>query len=238
MNTDLMGESRVGQTPLSARIGMGSRLHRPIREALPFLLVLVFTLAAMGGINLALHERAPSPLQQFTQNLVWLIYLSTWILLIFCTATAVAQREIAMRRECNALAMILSLNFVADLVNVNARFLQSRVSGTILFIQAALLLAAMLALFTFLYWVLDPPRPTMEQQAFWWIPPSGNTVLDSPWRPAFIDYLYLSTLVTFSFFPNVEPIKQRSKVLVMIHFLVAFDVDLILLARAVSLLPS
>ena len=238
MNTNLMGESRVGQTPLSARIGMGSRLHRPIREALPFLLVLVFTLAAMGGINLALHEQAPSPLQQVTQKLVWIIYLATWILLLFCTATAVAQREIAMRRECNALAMILSLNFVADLVNVNARFLQSRVSGTILFIQVALLLAAMLALFTFLYWVLDPPRSTMEQQAFWWIPPSGNTVLDSPWRPAFIDYLYLSTLVTFSFFPNVEPIKQRSKVLVMIHFLVAFDVDLILLARAVSLLPS
>ena len=238
MNTDLMGESRVGQTPLSARIGMGSRLHRPIREALPFLLVLVLTLAAMGGINLALHERAPSPLQQFTQSLVLLIYLSTWILLLFCTATAVAQREIAMRRECNALAMMLSLNFVADLVNVNSRFLQSRVSGTILFIQVALLLAAMLALFTFLYWVLDPPKPTMERQAFWWVPPPGNTILDSPWRPAFIDYLYLSTLVTFSFFPNVEPIKQRSKVLVMIHFLVAFDVDLILLARAVSLLPS
>ena len=217
---------------------MGSRLHRPIREALPFLLVLVFTLAAMGGINLALHEQAPSPLQQVTQKLVWIIYLATWILLLFCTATAVAQREIAMRRECNALAMMLSLNFVADLVNVNARFLQSRISGTILFIQFALMLAAMLELFTFLYWVLDPPRSTMEQQAFWWIPPSGNAVLDSPWRPAFIDYLYLSTVVTFSFFPNVEPTKQRSKVLVMIHFLVAFDVDLILLARAVSLLPS
>jgi hypothetical protein len=143
-----------------------------------------------------------------------------------------------MRRECNALAMMLSLNFVADLVNVNARFLQSRISGTILFIQVALLLAAMLAIFTLLYWVLDPPRSTMEQQAFWWIPPSGNTVLDSPCRPAFIDYLYLSTVVTFSFFPNVEPTKQRSKVLVMIHFLVAFDVNLILLARAVSLLPS
>jgi len=78
----------------------------------------------------------------------------------------------------------------------------------------------------------------MERQAFWWVPPPGNKVLDSPWRPAFIDYLYLSTVVTFSFFPNVEPIKHRSKVLVMIHFLVAFDVDLILLARAVGLLPN
>jgi hypothetical protein len=143
-----------------------------------------------------------------------------------------------MRRECNALAMMLSLNFVADLINVNTRFLQGRIAGAILFMQVGLLLAAMLALFTFLYWVIDPPRPTMERQAFWWVPPPGNTILDSPWRPAFIDYLYLSTVVTFSFFPNVEPTKQRSKVLVMIHFLVAFDVDLILLARAVGLLPS
>jgi hypothetical protein len=233
-----MGQPLAGQTPLSARIGTGSRLHRPIREALPFLLVLVFTLAAMGGINLALHERSPAPLQQFNQSLVWLIYLATWILLLFCTAAAIAQREIAMRRECNALAMMLSLNFVSDLINVNARFLQGRVAGSILFMQVGLLLAAMLALFTFLYWVLDPPRPTIERQAFWWVPPPGHTSLDSPWRPAFIDYLYLSTLVTFSFFPNVEPIKQRSKVVVMIHFLVAFDVDLILLARAVGLLPS
>jgi hypothetical protein len=134
--------------------------------------------------------------------------------------------------------MMLSLNFVSDLINVNARFLQGRIAGTILFMQVGLLLAAMLALFTFLYWVLDPPRSTMERQAFWWVPPPGNMILDSPWRPAFIDYLYLSTVVTFSFFPNVEPIKQRSKVLVMIHFLVAFDVDLILLARAVGLLPN
>lgn len=233
-----MGESRAGQTPHSARIGTGSRVHRPIRDALPFLLVLVFTLAAMGGINLALHERAPTPLEQFNQSWVWLIYLATWILLLFCTAAALAQREIAMRRECNVLAMMLSLNFVADLINVNARFLQSRITGTILFMQVALLLAAMLALFTFLYWVLDTPRPTMDRQAFWWVPPPGNTNLDSPWRPAFIDYLYLSMVVTFSFFPSVEPTKQRSKLLVMIHFLVAFDVDLILLARAVGLLPS
>jgi len=174
-----MGESSAGQTPLSASIGTGSRMHRPIREALPFLLVLVFTLAP-------------------------------WILLLFCTAAAVAQREIAMRRECNALAMMLSLNFVADLINVNTQFLQSRIPGTILFMQVGLLLAAMLALFTFLYWVLDPPRPTMERQAFWWVPPPGNTILDSPWRPAFIDYLYLSTVVTFSFFPTVVVAHPRS----------------------------
>ncbi|MFZ4804437.1 MAG: hypothetical protein ACOYLI_07225 [Synechococcus lacustris] len=154
-------------------------MHRPIREALPFLLVLVFTLAP-------------------------------WILLLFCTAAAVAQREIAMRRECNALAMMLSLNFVADLINVNTQFLQSRIPGTILFMQVGLLLAAMLALFTFLYWVLDPPRPTMERQAFWWVPPPGNTILDSPWRPAFIDYLYLSTVVTFSFFPTVVVAHPRA----------------------------
>ena len=66
MKTDPMGESRAGQTPLSARIGTGSRLHRPIREALPFLLVLVFTLTAMGGgggggNNLAQHGRGPPP---------------------------------------------------------------------------------------------------------------------------------------------------------------------------------
>ena len=218
--------------------GFGSRIHRPIREALPFLLLLVLTLAAMGGINLVLHEAVPNTLQHINQNFVWLIYVATWILLLFCTAAALTQREVAMRRECNVLAALLSLNFCTDLINVNIRFLQSRVLGAILFTQVALLLVAMLALFTFLYWCLDPPKPTMERQAFWWLPPPGNTSVDPPWRPTFIDYLYLSSVVTFSFFPSVEPTKQRSKLLIMVHFLVAFDVDLILLARAVGLLPN
>ena len=102
MKTDPMGESRADQTPLSGRIGTGSRLHRPIREALPFLLVLVFTLAAMGGINLALHERAPNPLQQFNQSLVWLIYLATWILLPFLHGSSrrAACNRHAARMQC------------------------------------------------------------------------------------------------------------------------------------------
>ena len=73
-------------------------------------------------------------------------------------AAAIAQREIAMRRECNALAMMLSLNFVADLINMNTRFLQGRIAGASLFMQVGLMLAAMLALVTFLYWVIDPPQ--------------------------------------------------------------------------------
>ena len=225
-------------TGVSPRPTPRHRWHQPIREALPFLLLLVLTLGAMGGVNIALHDWAPTPQQHLLQSLVWLIYGSTWVVLLLCTAAALAQRERTMRRERNLLAVLLALNFGADLVNVNIRLLQSQVVGLILFLQAALLLVAMVALFTFLYWCLDPPMPSVEQRAFWWVPPPGDRSIESPWHPGFLDFLYLSCVVTFSFFPSVEPTQTRSKVLVIVHFLVALDVNLILLARAISLIPS
>lgn len=215
-----------------------SRAHQPIRDALPFLLLLVVTLAAVGGINLVLHVWSPTPQQHLTQHLVWLIYGATWLLLLLCTGAALAQREIAMRRERTLLAVLLATMIGADLINVNIRLLHSQVAGLMLFLQAALLMVAMVALFTFLYWCLDPPRPTMQQRAFWWVPPPGDPSIERPWQPAFLDFLYLSCVVTFSFYPNVEPIRNSSKLLVIGHFLVALDVDLILLARAVSLIPT
>jgi lysylphosphatidylglycerol synthetase-like protein (DUF2156 family) len=225
----------LGDSPRQAAM---LRTHQPIREALPFLLLLVVTLAAVGGINLALHIWSPTPQQSLGQHLVWLIYVATWLLLLLCTGAALAQRETAMRRERIMLAVLLAVIFGIDLINVNVRLLHNQVAGLMLFLQAALLLVAMVALFTFLYWCLDSPRPTMQQRAFWWVPPPGDQSIEWPWQPAFLDFLYLSCVVSFSFYPNVEPIRSSSKLLVIGHFLVALDVDLILLARAVNLIPT
>jgi hypothetical protein len=45
-------------------------------------------------------------------------------------------------------------------------------------------------------------------------------------------------MVNFSFFPNVEPINTTSKLLILCQLFTVLDIDIVLVARAVSLIPS
>ncbi len=213
-----------------------------IGEARPFLLLLLVTLAALGLVNQGLRNHGGLP----TGPLIWGLYAATWILLASCSLAALTHHRRTMRQQERWLALLLTISLALDLVEVNLRLLQSEVPGRMLLLQAALLFVALLALFTYLYWRLDREARQPEQRAFWWIPPpaqqlaqqSGDGAAPGPWQPGFLDYLYLSCTVSFSFFPNVEPIRPVARLLVIAQLIVVFDVDLILLARAVSLIPS
>ena len=178
--------------------------------------------------------------------LVWGVYAATWMLLAMCSLAATTHHRRMMRQQERVLTVLLTTSLALDLVEVNMRLLQSQVPGRMLLLQAALLFVALLALFTYLYWRLDRDACQPEQRAFWWIPPPaqqlaqqrGEWAAPSPWQPGFLDYLYLSCTVSFSFFPNVEPIRPAARLLVIAQLTVVFDVDLILLARAISLIPS
>jgi Ca2+/Na+ antiporter len=219
----------------------GPRL-RHIGEARPFLWLLLVSLAALGLVNRGLPDHGGLP----ALPLIWAVYGTTWVVLLLCSVAALTHHRRTMWREERLLSLLLSLSLAVDLVEVNVRLLQSRVAGLLLLLQAALLFVALLALFTYLYWRLDRAAQRPEQRAFWWIPPpvlqssrqSDDTAVSPAWRPQFLDYLYLSCTISFSFFPHVDPIRPVARLLVILHLVVVFDVDLILLARAVSLIPS
>jgi hypothetical protein len=213
-----------------------------IGEARPFLLLLLLTLAALGLVNRELRDHGGLP----NGPLVWGVYAATWILLAMCSLAATTHHRRMMRQQERVLTLLLTTSLALALVEVNMRLLQSQVPGRMLLLQAALLFVALLALFTYLYWRLDRDARQPEQRAFWWIPPPAQQLAQqredaaapSPWHPGFLDYLYLSCTVSFSFFPNVEPIRPAARLLVIAQLIVVFDVDLILLARAISLIPS
>ncbi len=213
-----------------------------IGEARPFLLLLLLTLAALGLVNRELRDHGGLP----NGPLVWGVYAATWILLAMCSLAATTHHRRMMRQQERVLTLFLTTSLALALVEVNMRLLQSQVPGRMLLLQAALLFVALLALFTYLYWRLDRDARQPEQRAFWWIPPPAQQLAQqredgaapSPWHPGFLDYLYLSCTVSFSFFPNVEPIRPAARLLVIAQLIVVFDVDLILLARAISLIPS
>ena len=213
-----------------------------IGEARPFLLLLLLTLAALGLVNRELRDHGGLP----NGPLVWGVYAATWILLAMCSLAATTHHRRMMRQQERVLTLLLTTSLALALVEVNMRLLQSQVPGRMLLLQAALLFVALLALFTYLYWRLDRDARQPEQRAFWWIPHPAQQLAQqredgaapSPWQPGFLDYLYLSCTVSFSFFPNVEPIRPEARLLVIAQLIVVFDVDLILLARAISLIPS
>lgn len=215
---------------------------RHIGEARPFLLLLLVTLAALGLVNRGLRQSSV----QGASPLIWGLYGATWILLLLCSLAALTHHRRTMWREERLLSLLLAISLAVDLVEVNVRLLQRQVVGQMLLLQAALLFVALLALFTYLYWRLDRGAKQPEQRAFWWIPPplvqlaqqNREGAVPALWKPGFLDYLYLSCTVSFSFFPHVEPIRPAARLLVIAQLIVVFDVDLILLARAVSLIPT
>jgi hypothetical protein len=186
-------------------------------------------------VNLGLHGRGGG-----AGPLIWGVYAATWIVLLLCSVAALTHHRRTMWREQTLLSSLLALSLAIDLVHVNVRLVQSRVMGKLLLLQGALLFVALLALFTWLYWRLDSPTSDPRGRCFWWIPPPSLQAMEAQqgWQPGFIEYLYLACTVSFSFFPSVEPIRPIARVLVIVQLIVVFDVDLILLARAVSLIPS
>jgi Ca2+/Na+ antiporter len=231
--------------PLSPRHGpeMRAAAMPPPRigEARPFLLLLV-TLAALGLVNRGLRDDGVLP----AIPMVWWLYASTWILLALCTLAALTHHRRTMWREERLLSLLLAISLAVDLVEVNVRLIQGQVPGRILLLQAALLYVVLVALFTYLYWRLERTARQPEQRAFWWVPPPSqqfhqqkqDVAASVSWQPGFLDYLYLACTISFSFFPHVDPIRPVARLLVIAQLIVVFDVDLILLARAVSLIPT
>lgn len=222
--------------------GAGRSRRRRHGEARPFLFLLLVSQGALGLVNAGLDDQGHS----LVASLIWATYGTTWLLLLMRSAVSVVQHRRPLQRQDTLLSWLLVLSLLISLVDVNVRLIRSQVGGQMLLLQGALLFLALLALFTYLYWRLDHPGDTPERRCFWWIPPpmaqlqrgEGGASEVPVWQPGFLDYLYLSSTVSFSFFPHVDPIRPQARLLVIVHLAVVFDVDLILLARAVSLIPS
>ena len=73
-------------------------------------------------------------------------------------------------------------------------------------------------------------------RAFWWVPPPGFNGVSQEGQPSFLAYFYLAAVVSFSFYPSVEPIKSSSKLFILVQLFVVLNINVVLIARAVGLL--
>ena len=99
--------------------------------------------------------------------------------------------------------------------------------------------------FSLLYWEIDRGGPYARQsnsnEKPDWVFPQPATPEDLPpdWRPLFLDYLYLGYNTATAFSPtDALPLTRRAKMLMMIESTISLLTMVIILSRAINIIPS
>jgi hypothetical protein len=154
--------------------------------------------------------------------------------LLACTVAAITKHWRSMRRELNLLGGLLGVSLILNLIDVNLHLSGGKITGLLLLYEGFILYLSVHSLWAFYYWSIDGRQS--DCRAFWWVPPPSFKGSSVDWEPSFLGYFYLAAVVSFSFFPNVEPIKSTSKILILAQLFVVFNINVVLIARAVGLL--
>jgi hypothetical protein len=99
--------------------------------------------------------------------------------------------------------------------------------------------------FSLLYWQIDQGGPYARASASKvkpdWVFPQPATPEDLPpdWRPLFLDYLYLGYNTATAFSPtDAMPLTHRAKMLMMIESTISLLTMVIVLSRAINMIPT
>ena len=112
--------------------------------------------------------------------------------------------------------------------------------GDFFVFDLVLLGAANVLVFSIWFWIIDPPgiHPDLPHPGDWeFLFPQRNSVRaeDDDWVPGYIEYLYVSFVVSFTFGPaDVVPLSRRAKILIMIETLISLIIIAVLAANVVS----
>jgi uncharacterized membrane protein len=120
------------------------------------------------------------------------------------------------------------------------------VSGLELFESSIAVWFINVLIFSLLYWQMDRGGPEARAKKEgtrpdWLFPQEGAPAEDVPpgWRPAFVDYLFLSysTATAFST-TDVMPLTSRAKLLMMLESTISLATIVVVAARAINILGS
>jgi hypothetical protein len=99
--------------------------------------------------------------------------------------------------------------------------------------------------FSLLYWQIDRGGPyarasNLSVKPDWVFPqPAAPEDLPPDWRPLFFDYLYLGYNTATAFRPtDALPLTHRAKMLMMIESAISLLTMVIILSRAINIIPS
>jgi len=182
---------------------------------------------------------------------VWVSYLAALAVLVPMAAVRLASGNTLWLGIERMMIILLAAAYVAntiaelaDMIGVITLHPSSGNAFSLLSSSVAIWVANVLT-FSLLYWQIDRGGPYARASKLSVKPdrvfPQPATPEDLPpdWRPLFLDYLYLGYNTATAFSPtDALPLTHRAKMLMMIESTISLLTMVIILARAINVLPS
>jgi hypothetical protein len=182
---------------------------------------------------------------------VWVSYLAAVAVLFPMAAVALTAGKTLWLGIERTMIILLATAYVAntiaelaDMIGVITLHPSGNNAFSLLSSSVAIWVANVLT-FSLLYWQIDRGGPYARASSSSakpdWVFPQPATPEDLPpdWRPLFLDYLYLGYNTATAFSPtDALPLTHRAKMLMMIESTISLLTMVIILSRAINILPS
>ena len=182
---------------------------------------------------------------------VWVYYLSLVAVLLPMAAVALTKGNIVWLGIERTMIILLAAAYVAntiaelaDMIGVITIHPSGENAFSLLSSGVAIWVANVLT-FSLLYWQIDQGGPYARASKSGakpdWVFPQPAKPEDLPpdWRPLFLDYLYLGYNTATAFSPtDALPLTRRAKMLMMIESTISLLTMVIILSRAINILPG
>jgi len=182
---------------------------------------------------------------------VWVSYLAALAVLVPMAAVALTTGNTLWLRIERTMIILLAAAYVAntiaelaDMIGVITLHPSGSNAFSLLSSSVAIWVANVLT-FSLLYWQIDRGGPYARASKLNvkpdWVFPQPATPEDLPpdWRPLFLDYLYLGYNTATAFSPtDALPLTHRAKMLMMIESTISLLTMVIILSRAINIIPS
>ena len=182
---------------------------------------------------------------------IWVSYLAALAVLVPMAVVALTTGNTLWLGIEQTMIILLAAAYVAntiaelaDMIGVITLHPSGNNAFSLLSSSVAIWVANVLT-FSLLYWQIDRGGPYARASKLSvkpdWVFPQPATPEDLPpdWRPLFLDYLYLGYNTATAFSPtDALPLTHRAKMLMMIESTISLLTMVIILARAINVLPS
>jgi hypothetical protein len=182
---------------------------------------------------------------------IWVSYLAALAVLVPMAVVALTRRNTLWLSIERMMIILLAVAYVANTIAeladmIGVITLHPSVSNAFLLLSSSVAIwVANVLTFSLLYWQIDRGGPYARASKLSvkpdWVFPQPATPEDLPpdWRPLFLDYLYLGYNTATAFSPtDALPLTHRAKMLMMIESTISLLTMVIILARAINVLPS
>jgi hypothetical protein len=211
--------------------------------ALAITLVAVQLIDVLTAESLSLVDLVASNFVEVVEHAEILLGAVTWALIVGCL---LVWRFADHYRYCQLLAVATGFStagLVLNVVGLVGSLLDGRVNAAYLLLDAALVHASNILLFTVWYWLLDHgsqasralDQPTRQVLVF----PQNAASYEGHdrWQSGYVDYLFLAFNTSNTFGPTETlPLSAAVKVAMMAQVTISLVVLVILAARAIGLI--